>query len=147
MNRTSKQRAVHGTSVAPLPDRACDTSPWSAFPFTTVLFDVDGTLVEKSGSHAETWDQALREHAIDATLARVRSLVGMGTDNLQPALAQIGDESDLGRSIARRDKKKLRGVSPIITLSALRCRGLETCGRIGRLGTCKCFSTLWPRAR
>ena len=93
---------MHGTLVAHCPGMASGTSPWSGFPFTTVLFDVDGTLIDSNAAHAESWHQALREHDVDATLARVRSLVGMGSDNLLPALAQISDESDLGRSIAQR---------------------------------------------
>jgi HAD superfamily hydrolase (TIGR01549 family) len=88
------------------------TSPWPGFPFTTVLFDVDGTLIHSNAAHAQTWHQALREHDVEATLAHVRSLVGTGSDNLLPALAQISDDSDLGRSIAQRKKELFEAVIP-----------------------------------
>ena len=91
---------------------ASETSPWPGLPFTTVLFDVDGTLIDSNAAHAETWHQALREHDVDATLAKVRSLVGMGSDNLLPALAGISDESDLGRSIAQRKKELFQTAIP-----------------------------------
>src|SRR6185369_4785529 len=80
--------------------------------FTTVLFDVDGTLIDSNAAHAETWHQALREHDVDATLAKVRSLVGMGSDNLLPALAGISYESDLGRSMAQRKKELFQTAIP-----------------------------------
>jgi HAD superfamily hydrolase (TIGR01509 family) len=80
-------------------------SPWSDFPFKTILFDVDGTLIDSNAAHAETWQQALGEHDIEVEIARVRALVGMGTDNLLPAVAQISEDSDLGRAIAQRKKE------------------------------------------
>jgi GFO/IDH/MocA C-terminal domain len=46
-----------------------ETSPWSGFPYTTVLCDLDGTLIDSHAAHTETWHQALREHDVDATLA------------------------------------------------------------------------------
>jgi beta-phosphoglucomutase-like phosphatase (HAD superfamily) len=32
--------------------------------FTTALFDVDGTLIDSNGAHAESWTQAFREHGV-----------------------------------------------------------------------------------
>ncbi len=71
----------------------------------TVLFDVDGTLIDSNGAHAETWTQALREHQIEADVSRVRALVGMGSDKLLPAIAQTSEDSELGQAIARRKKE------------------------------------------
>jgi len=83
-----------------------------ALPFATVLFDVDGTLIDSNGAHAETWAQACREHDIEAGVSRVRGLVGMGSDNLLPALAQVSDESELGQAIARRKKELFQALIP-----------------------------------
>ena len=84
----------------------------NAFPFATVLFDVDGTLIDSNAAHAETWAQACREHDLDVELPRVRALVGMGSDNLLPALAQVSDDSDLGRAIAHRKKELFQAFIP-----------------------------------
>jgi HAD superfamily hydrolase (TIGR01509 family) len=90
------------------------TSRWPGFAYATVLFDVDGTLIDSNGAHAETWLQALREHDVDAQMARVRSLVGMGADNLLPAIAQIGEDSELGQAIAKRKKALFQVALPTL---------------------------------
>jgi HAD superfamily hydrolase (TIGR01509 family) len=84
----------------------------NALPFGTVLFDVDGTLIDSNAAHAETWAQACREHGLEVALPRVRALVGMGSDNLLPALAQVSDQSDLGRAIAQRKKALFQAFIP-----------------------------------
>ena len=35
---------------------------------THVLFDVDGTLIDSNGAHAQAWADALREHSVDVRL-------------------------------------------------------------------------------
>ena len=35
-----------------------------SLPFKTLLFDVDGTLIDSNGAHAESWTQALKEHGV-----------------------------------------------------------------------------------
>ena len=52
----------------------------------TVLFDVDGTLVDNSYLHTLAWWYACRDHGIAVTMARLHRLVGMGGDQLVPAL-------------------------------------------------------------
>ena len=73
-------------------------------PFKSLLFDVDGTLIDSNGAHAEAWTLALREHGIDVDAERIRRLIGMGGDKLLPAVAHVTDDSDLGKAIARRKK-------------------------------------------
>jgi beta-phosphoglucomutase-like phosphatase (HAD superfamily) len=46
--------------------------------FETVLFDVDGTLIDSNGAHAETWALALNENGVAVTASAIRPLVGMG---------------------------------------------------------------------
>jgi HAD superfamily hydrolase (TIGR01509 family) len=71
---------------------------------SSFVFDVDGTLVDSNGAHAETWTQALREHGVDVDVASIRPLIGMGGDKLLPAVAGITEASAAGRRITRRKK-------------------------------------------
>jgi beta-phosphoglucomutase-like phosphatase (HAD superfamily) len=67
------------------------------------LLDVDGTLVDTNYQHALAWYRAFREHDITLPLWQIHRAVGMGGDQLVPAL--VGDEvdSELGDDI--RDKR------------------------------------------
>lgn len=55
-------------------------------PLKAVLFDVDGTLVDSVDAHARAWQDAIREFGHDLPLERIRSKIGMGGDQLMPAL-------------------------------------------------------------
>jgi HAD superfamily hydrolase (TIGR01509 family) len=70
----------------------------------TVIFDVDGTLIDSNAAHAETWAQALTEHGVPRDAARIRPLIGMGSDKLLPTLG-LEDGSPLGRAVAHRKKE------------------------------------------
>ena len=72
--------------------------------YTTLLFDLDGTLIDSNDAHAETWAQAMREHGVDAPPAEIRRLIGMGGDRILPAVAHVSEDSDRGRAITRRKK-------------------------------------------
>ncbi len=56
------------------------------------LLDVDGTLVDSNYQHALAWYRAFRRSGIVLPLWRIHRHVGMGGDQLVPALA--GDEVD-----------------------------------------------------
>lgn len=88
----------------------------AGLPFETMLFDVDGTLVDSNGAHAAAWAQALRDHGVPAHVAQIRPLIGMGGDKLLPATASVRGDSDLGRAITKRKKEifatLLSGLSP-----------------------------------
>lgn len=70
-----------------------------------VLFDVDGTLVDSNDAHAQAWVQALAEGGRRVEFARVRPLIGMGSDKLLPTLTGIDAESETGRTIVTRRRK------------------------------------------
>jgi HAD superfamily hydrolase (TIGR01509 family) len=57
---------------------------------TAALLDVDGTLIDANYQHAIAWYRAFREHEITLPIWRIHRAVGMGGDQLVPALA--GDE-------------------------------------------------------
>jgi len=50
--------------------------------FATTLFDVDGTLLDSNGTHADTWTEALREHGIAIDAVSIRPLIGMTSSRL-----------------------------------------------------------------
>jgi HAD superfamily hydrolase (TIGR01549 family) len=51
-----------------------------------VLLDVDGTLVDTNYHHALAWYRAFREHGIRVPVWRIHRHIGMGGDQLVPAL-------------------------------------------------------------
>lgn len=57
-----------------------------------VALDVDGTLVDSTFHHAVCWQRAFAQFGFDVTAARSHAHVGMGGDQLVPAL--VGDEAD-----------------------------------------------------
>ena len=79
-----------------------------------VLLDVDGTLIDANYHHALAWYRAFRRQGIVLPLWRIHRHVGMGGDQLIPALA--GDDVDEDAiSDARKDEySQLIGeVSPL----------------------------------
>ena len=74
-------------------------------PFKTLLFDVDGTLIDSNGAHAESWTQALREHGVTVEVDHIRRMIGMGGDKILPAVAHVSEDSDAGKAIAGRKKQ------------------------------------------
>lgn len=85
-----------------------------SLPFLTVLFDVDGTLVDSNAAHAQTWTQALVEHGVDVDLAAIRPLIGMGGDKLLPAVAHVEESSPRGAAMARRKKELFKAKVPAL---------------------------------
>jgi HAD superfamily hydrolase (TIGR01509 family) len=70
--------------------------------YRTVIFDVDGTLVDSNNAHALAWVKALREHGFLVDFSQVRWLIGMGGDKLLPTLTDLDSESEEGRAIGDR---------------------------------------------
>ena len=68
------------------------------------LLDVDGTLVDSNYQHALAWYRAFRRSGIVLPLWRIHRHVGMGGDQLVPAL--VGERADEERGEEIRD---LRG--------------------------------------
>jgi HAD superfamily hydrolase (TIGR01549 family) len=61
--------------------------------FAGAIFDVDGTLVDSNDAHAQAFVEAFREFGHEAAFARVRRLIGKGSDKLIPELIGRYDES------------------------------------------------------
>jgi HAD superfamily hydrolase (TIGR01509 family) len=71
------------------------------FDYDTVLFDVDGTLIDTNAAHASAWTQALQHHGFSVRLEDVRRCIGMGGDKLLPAVAGIEEDSSVGKAAGR----------------------------------------------
>jgi phosphoglycolate phosphatase-like HAD superfamily hydrolase len=69
---------------------------------TTVLLDVDGTLVDSNDAHAWAWVRAFADHGREVPFDAVRRLIGMGGDKLMPRVSPIDEESEEGQRIATR---------------------------------------------
>jgi HAD superfamily hydrolase (TIGR01509 family) len=67
-----------------------------------VILDIDGTLINSNDAHARAWVDALAEFGIDVQFAQVRRCIGMGGDKLLPAVADVEEDSALGRKIGKR---------------------------------------------
>ncbi len=67
-----------------------------------VILDVDGTLVLSNDAHAQAWVEALAVFGYHVPYERVRSLIGMGGDQLLPTLLPGMRSTDgLGKEIAQ----------------------------------------------
>ena len=70
------------------------------------LLDVDGTLIDTNYQHALAWFRAFRRHGIVLPIWRIHRAVGMGGDQLIPALAGEEVERERGDEIrAERDAR------------------------------------------
>ncbi|HXG90610.1 MAG TPA: HAD family hydrolase [Vicinamibacterales bacterium] len=76
-------------------------TPATGRAITTVLLDVDGTLVDSNDAHAHAWVEAFEEHGVPVAFADVRRCIGMGGDKLMPEVSGIADDSPEGTRIAR----------------------------------------------
>ncbi len=75
-------------------------------PIKGVLLDVDGTLVDSNDAHAHAFVEAFAEHGYDVDFNQVRSLIGMGADQLIPRIVpSLSGKEGEGKEIADRRKE------------------------------------------
>jgi HAD superfamily hydrolase (TIGR01509 family) len=98
------------------------------------LLDVDGTLIDSSYHHALAWYRAFRRHDIVLPMWRIHRAVGMGGDQLVPALVGKKVDQEKGDDIrAARDEiytgELLEEVAPLggahELIAELKDRGLR----------------------
>ena len=93
------------------------------------LLDVDGTLIDANYQHALAWYLAFREHDITVPVWKIHRAVGMGGDQLVPAL--VGQEVDREKGDDIRDKQSdiyedlIEEVAPLEGAHQLVCDLLE----------------------
>lgn len=73
-------------------------------PFTAMVLDVDGTLVESNLAHARAFADAMGDAGFDVQVERIARLIGMGSDKLLPAAIGIEASTETGSSILDRKK-------------------------------------------
>ncbi len=72
------------------------------------ILDIDGTLVDTNYQHAIAWYRAFRNHDLTLPIWRIHRHIGMGGDQLVPAVAGEGFESEHGEAV-REDEQALYG--------------------------------------
>jgi HAD superfamily hydrolase (TIGR01509 family) len=99
-----------------------------------VILDVDGTLIDSNDAHAHAWADAFAEFEYDVPYERVRSLIGMGGDNLLPEAIRIEKDSPEGEALSKRrgaifEERYLETINPFAgtrdLLKRMRDEGLE----------------------
>ena len=76
--------------------------------YSTILFDVDGTLVDSNDAHAQAWVRAFAEAGVAVDAEKVRRCIGMGGDKLMPAVGGPEEDSPQGQRISRRRQEIFR---------------------------------------
>jgi HAD superfamily hydrolase (TIGR01549 family) len=67
------------------------------------ILDVDGTLVDTNYQHAIAWYRAFRAHDVTLPLYRIHRHIGMGSDQLVPALAGEDFDREQGDDVRARE--------------------------------------------
>ena len=68
----------------------------------TVIFDVDGTLVDTVDMHAEAWQRALKEYGKEVKFSAVRAQIGKGGDQLLPVFFSPEELDRFGEELEER---------------------------------------------
>jgi phosphoglycolate phosphatase-like HAD superfamily hydrolase len=69
-------------------------------PVKAFIFDIDGTLLDSNDAHARCLQQGFAEVGYSFEFQQIRSLIGMGLDQIIPRLTALSPESPTGKKIA-----------------------------------------------
>ncbi|MAO79668.1 MAG: HAD family hydrolase [Nocardioides sp.] len=104
-----------------------------AAPGTTVVLDIDGTLVDSVYLHVHAWSRAFHQVGLTVPSHRIHGAIGMGGDRIVTHLAGEAAEASIGDDVRARhdelfesvlgDVRPTRGAGEL--LQALRHRGLR----------------------
>ena len=72
----------------------------------SVVLDVDGTLVDTTYHHALAWYRAFLEHDILVPVSTLHRHIGMGGDQLVPAVTSDAIEESLGDDLRAAEKRR-----------------------------------------
>jgi phosphoglycolate phosphatase-like HAD superfamily hydrolase len=75
----------------------------------TVIFDVDGTLVDSVDAHAKSWQETLAEFGHEVPFENVRMQIGKGGDQLMKEFLTDEEIEAMGQEIEKRRKQIFRG--------------------------------------
>jgi HAD superfamily hydrolase (TIGR01509 family) len=79
-----------------------DASSSRADRYRAVILDMDGTLIDSNAAHVQAWVEVLREFGHEVEEKDIWPCIGMGGDNLLPAVVGISKESPEGKKISER---------------------------------------------
>jgi HAD superfamily hydrolase (TIGR01549 family) len=65
----------------------------------TVIFDIDGTLVDTNYQHALAWYRAFRQYGVIMPIWRIHRAIGIGSDRVVEMLAGAQIEQELGETL------------------------------------------------
>ncbi len=82
---------------------------------TTVVLDLDGTLVDSVYVHTLAWRAAFRDVGVAVAGQRIHRLIGMGGDRLVAAATDATVEEAVGDEVRRRHAQHLDELFPHIT--------------------------------
>jgi HAD superfamily hydrolase (TIGR01549 family) len=71
----------------------------------TAVLDIDGTLVDTNYQHTIAWYRAFRRHDLMLPIWRIHRSIGMGGDQLVPALAGDDWEAEHGEAVRATEKE------------------------------------------
>lgn len=69
---------------------------------TTILLDIDGTLIDSNDEHAWAWVDVCEEFGFPCEFEQVRSMIGMGGDKVLPELTGLEEGTPEGERIVER---------------------------------------------
>ncbi len=68
----------------------------------SVIFDVDGTIVDSNDAHAHAWVEAMAANGYQIAFEKVRPLIVMGGDKVLPETLRLDKESEQGKAISQK---------------------------------------------
>jgi HAD superfamily hydrolase (TIGR01509 family) len=72
---------------------------------STVLLDIDGTLLDSNDAHTQAWQRALARFGHDIAYDTLRPLIGKGGDKMFAEVLGIDEESAVGKQISAERKR------------------------------------------
>ncbi len=76
--------------------------------YKAVLLDIDGTLIDSNEQHADSWVEVFKEYGYDVPREEIRSLIGMGGDNLIKEVAGLDKDDSKSKAITEARGKLLK---------------------------------------
>lgn len=65
----------------------------------SVIFDIDGTLIDSVDLHAKAWQDAFRHFGVEIGFTEIRSQIGKGGDEILPTYLSKKNEREFGEEL------------------------------------------------